>query len=68
MAFFLAVANRKGGVGKSTVAVMLAHALAVHGGKRVLVLDHGSLIASGTPDEVLSNPQVIEAYIGRKRQ
>ena len=36
--------------------------------QRVLVLDHGSLIASGTPDEVLSNPQVIEAYIGRKRQ
>lgn len=39
MAFFLAVANRKGGVGKSTVAVMLAHALSVHGGKRVLLLD-----------------------------
>lgn len=39
MAFFLAVANRKGGVGKSTVAVMLAQALSVHGGKRVLVLD-----------------------------
>ena len=36
--------------------------------QRVLVLDHGSLIASGTPEEVLSNPQVIEAYIGRKRQ
>lgn len=39
MAFFLAVANRKGGVGKSTVAVGLAHAAAVWGGKRVLVLD-----------------------------
>lgn len=39
MAVFLAVANRKGGVGKSTVAVMLAHALSVYGGKRVLVLD-----------------------------
>lgn len=39
MAYFLAVANRKGGVGKSTVAVMIAQALAVWGGKRVLVLD-----------------------------
>jgi cellulose biosynthesis protein BcsQ len=39
MASFLAVANRKGGVGKSTVAVMLAHAAAVWGRRRVLVLD-----------------------------
>jgi chromosome partitioning protein len=39
MAFFLAVANRKGGVGKSTVAVGLAHAAAIWGGNRVLVLD-----------------------------
>jgi chromosome partitioning protein len=39
MAVFVAVANRKGGVGKSTLAVMLAHAYAVWGGKKVLVLD-----------------------------
>ncbi len=39
MAFFLAVANRKGGVGKSTVAVMLAHAFSAWGGKRVVIID-----------------------------
>jgi cellulose biosynthesis protein BcsQ len=33
------VGNRQGGVGKSTVTMMLAHALAILGGKRVLVID-----------------------------
>ena len=39
MAFYLAVANRKGGVGKSPISVMIAHAAAIWGKQRVLLLD-----------------------------
>ncbi|MHB0885602.1 MAG: ABC transporter ATP-binding protein [Bacillota bacterium] len=32
---------------------------------RIVVLDHGVTIASGAPNEVVNNPAVIEAYLGR---
>jgi branched-chain amino acid transport system permease protein len=33
---------------------------------RFVVLDHGALLADGTPDEITKNPRVIEAYLGKK--
>lgn len=34
---------------------------------RLLVLHHGQQIAEGAPDKVLSDPAVVEAYLGKKR-
>ena len=34
--------------------------------QRVIVLDHGALIAEGTADDVLSDPEVVRAYLGKK--
>lgn len=33
----------------------------------VTVLDRGQVIASGTPEEVVNNPEVVRVYIGRQR-
>lgn len=33
---------------------------------RVIAIDFGEIIATGTPDEIVRHPRVIEAYIGRQ--
>ena len=36
--------------------------------KRVIVLNHGAKIAEGDADTILSTPEVIEAYLGKRRR
>ena len=49
-----------------TTVVLVEHnmRLVMEVSDHVLVLDHGRKLAEGTPAQIASNPQVIEAYLG----
>mgnify|MGYP005816020881 CR=1 FL=1 len=73
MGIFLAVANRKGGVGKSTVTAMLAHGFAAIGEQRVLIVDldtqcNSSMILTGGEkwDWARRNRKTIAEYFDGK--
>jgi cellulose biosynthesis protein BcsQ len=73
MGILLAVANRKGGVGKSTVTTMLAHGFAAMGEQRVLVVDldtqcNSSMILTGGEkwDWARRNRKTIAEYFDEK--
>ena len=56
-----------GNIGPAAIPICLAKSLEagrISKGDRVVVMDYGKKIGDGTPDEVRSNQQVIDAYLG----
>jgi ABC-type branched-subunit amino acid transport system ATPase component len=52
---------------RGVTVVLIDHdmSLVMNVSDRVIVLDRGQVIASGSPSEVQNNQRVIEAYLGR---
>jgi len=52
---------------RNLTLVMVEHKVStvVQLANRMLVLDYGELLSEGTPQEILNDPKVLEAYLGR---
>ena len=54
--------NRAGGLTILLIEHVMRAVMAL--ASNILVLDHGTAIASGTPDEVVRDPAVVQSYLG----
>jgi branched-chain amino acid transport system ATP-binding protein len=56
--------------GEGLAVLIIEHDMSVIMGlcHEIAVLNFGSVIARGTPNEIRANPEVIEAYLGKEEQ
>lgn len=54
--------------GRGIAIVLIEHVLPLllKTSEHLMILNHGAVIASGRPEEVVRNPQVVEAYLGKR--